>query len=63
MDRAQNPDLKPSVDVHKRTTKVNIGVVIGVTVFLLVMSLAVFKYWRNPDRTANEQHQRIDGPP
>ena len=27
---------KPLVDVHKRTTKVNIGVVIGVVLFLVV---------------------------
>ena len=34
---------KPLVDVHKRTTKVNIGVVVGVIVFLIVgISFAIW---------------------
>lgn len=63
MDREQNPELKPGVDVHKRTTKVNIGVVLGVMAFLIVTFVAVIWYQRHPSRTVEEQHDRVESRP
>jgi hypothetical protein len=37
-------DPRPVVNVHKRTTKVNIWMVIGVLVFLAVGAVAVWIY-------------------
>ena len=39
----------PEVNVHKRTTKVNFGIVIGVAVFFAAMAGVVWWFWsRNP---------------
>lgn len=38
-------ELKAGVDVRKKTTKVNIGVVIGVLVFLATGAAAVVWFW------------------
>jgi hypothetical protein len=39
----------PEVNVHKRTTKVNLGIVIGVGAFFAAMAGVVWWFWsRNP---------------
>ena len=39
----------PEVNVHKRTTKVNFGIVIGVAIFFAAMSGVIWWLWsRNP---------------
>ena len=39
----------PEVDVHKRTTKVNFGIVIGVAIFFAAMAGVGWWFWsRNP---------------
>ena len=35
----------PEVDVHKRTTKVNLSIIIGVAIFLAVMSGMAVVLW------------------
>lgn len=37
----------PEVNVHKRTTKVNLSVVIGVLLFFAAMSAVAFWYWNS----------------
>lgn len=39
-------DLKPKVDVTKRTTKVNISMIIGVLLFFIV-GAALYLYFRS----------------
>lgn len=55
-----NPDVKPQIDVHRRTTKVNIGVVVGVLAFLTVTVLVILYIARNPKETVEEQHRQIE---
>lgn len=45
--RPQNPDVKPTVDVHRRTTKVNLAVVAGVIFFLVVTFIVVALFQRH----------------
>jgi len=45
----QSPDT--IVNVHKRTTKVNLGVVAGVLLFIVAGVLAVWFTARNPPET------------
>jgi large-conductance mechanosensitive channel len=52
----QNED-QPLVDVGKRTTKVNVGVVVGVVVFLLIAAIVMFIFVRSPAETRNEMHE------
>lgn len=51
-----NPDdpTRPVVDPAKRTTKVNMGVVIGVVVFLGLSILAMCSVIRNPPQNEHE---------
>jgi hypothetical protein len=35
----------PEVNVHKRTTKVNLSVIVAVLVFLIAMGAVAFWYW------------------
>lgn len=35
----------PEVDVHKRTTKVNLSIIVGVVIFLAVMSGVAVMLW------------------
>ena len=42
------------VNVHKRTTKVNFAVVIGVLVFFLLGGVAIWMTARNPPQTPSE---------
>ena len=37
----------PEVDLHRRTTKVNVGVALGVVVFLVIAALVVFWFARH----------------
>lgn len=52
----QNKD-QPLVDVGKRTTKVNLAVVIGVVVFFVVAAIVMFTFMRSPGETRNEMHE------
>lgn len=36
----------PEVNVHKRTTKVNLSVIIAVLLFLATMSAVAFWFWK-----------------
>ena len=63
MDTPQhNPDLKPKVDVHRRTTKVNFGVVIGVIVFVALAFFVVARIASDPKRAVEEQHENVENP-
>jgi hypothetical protein len=35
----------PQVDVHKRTTKVNLSIVIGIVIFFVAMSAVAAWFW------------------
>jgi hypothetical protein len=35
----------PQVDVHKRTTKVNLSIVIGVVIFFVAMAAVAAWFW------------------
>jgi hypothetical protein len=48
----QSPDK--IVDTHKRTTKVNFGVALGVLLFLILTATVVWKVSRNPPQTPAE---------
>ncbi len=37
----------PEIDVHRRTTKVNFGMMIGVAVFLVIAALVIIWYARS----------------
>ncbi|MBI2510658.1 MAG: hypothetical protein HYV96_01650 [Opitutae bacterium] len=62
MNRAPNPELKPGIDVHKRTTKVNVAATVAVIVFLLVTLSIVFLLARNPSPTVEKQHHQSERP-
>lgn len=53
---------QPLVNPHKRTTQVNIGVAIGVLVFILLSSLYLVHKARHPEPDAPE-HPRPTGAP
>lgn len=55
-----NPDVKPKVDVHRRTTKVNISVVVGVVTFLALTIAVILFIKRNPSETVEDQHQKME---
>lgn len=44
---SQNSAFGRPPDVHKRTTKVNIAVVLGVAFFLLIGGLGLIWVWNN----------------
>lgn len=48
----QSPDQL--VDPHKRTTKVNIGVVIGALIFFILMGIFVWRVAKNPPQNPAE---------
>jgi hypothetical protein len=48
---------KPLVDVKKRTTKVNLAVVIGVLVFFVIAATVLIKFARSPGETRDEMHE------
>ncbi len=48
---------KPLMEVHKKTTKVNLAVVIGVVLFFVIAAAVMFKFMRSPDETRNEMHE------
>ena len=47
-------DPRPSVDLQKRSTKVNISIVAAVIVFLLLASIVVFALHREPAKSTTE---------
>jgi hypothetical protein len=50
------------LDPGKRTTKVNLFVVLGVVVFFAAMTALVIHYAKNPDHPREEQNQRLNTP-
>jgi hypothetical protein len=48
------------VTTEKSTTKVNIGVILGVLVFLVFSVGAVVWIWQNPDENAQDVQQKVD---
>lgn len=48
---------KPLVDGTKRTTKVNIFVVVGVLLFFVVTAIVMFNVMSEPEETRNDLHQ------
>jgi hypothetical protein len=46
-----NTSPTPMVNVHKRTTKVNLGVVIGVVFFFLLAGATILRVMRDPPQT------------
>lgn len=57
-----NPELKPHLDVHKRTTKVNFGTAIGVGLFLLITFIVAYLILRDPSPTVEKQHTQSERP-
>jgi hypothetical protein len=57
-----NPELKPHVDVHRRTTKVNIGTAAGVGLFLIITFFVVYFIARDPSPTVEQQHTKSERP-
>lgn len=57
-----NPELKPHVDVSKRTTKVNFGMTIGIGLFLLITFVIVYLIARHPSETVEKQHTQSERP-
>jgi flagellar basal body-associated protein FliL len=47
----------PIIDPHKRTTKVNFSIVIGVIVFLIASAGVVIWYSNNPHTAAPKEEQ------
>jgi hypothetical protein len=45
-------DPRPVVNPAKRTTKVNLAIVIGVVAFFVVAGLVVWALWADPSRAA-----------
>lgn len=45
-------DPRPVVNPAKRTTKVNVAIIVGVVVFFLVAGLVVWALWADPSRAA-----------
>lgn len=45
----QNSDL-PLIQPHKRTTKVNFAIVVGVLLFFVITGAVLFWFHRNPDQ-------------
>lgn len=43
----------PEVDLKRRTTKVNLGIVVGAAVFLIAMFIVLFVFARKSDRATN----------
>lgn len=62
-ERPQNPDLKPQLNVHRRTTQVNIALVVGVLLFLLGTLIVVFVFERNAPEVRNDQYQKSQQSP
>lgn len=60
----QNSAGQPLVNVHKKTTQVNLWMVVGVAVFFLVSAVAVVKLSRRhgPDDHPNTPEQTTPQP-
>ena len=52
-------DLRPQFDVKKRTTKVNIAIVVGVVLFLAVTGLVLLFVWRDPPQTPEDVIEEV----
>lgn len=48
---------QPLMDVRKRTTKVNVAVVIGVAIFFIIATVMLLKYMRSPAETRQDVHE------
>ncbi|HEX2100179.1 MAG TPA: hypothetical protein VHF69_05935 [Candidatus Synoicihabitans sp.] len=48
---------QPLVQTHKKTTKVNIAMVIGVLIFFVIAVAVGVHYMRNPAEARSEVHQ------
>lgn len=53
-------DLKPRFDVKRRTTKVNIGIIVGVVVFFLVTGLLLLLVWHNPPDSPDDVTKEVN---
>jgi hypothetical protein len=47
-------DSTPPVDFKKRTTKVNIGVIVAVVVFFIAAGIVVFALAQRPEKSQTE---------
>lgn len=52
--------MRQVLDPEKRTTKVNLGVIIAVITFFVLMGWLVVHYLNNPDKPKEEMNQRMD---
>jgi cell division protein YceG involved in septum cleavage len=50
------------LDPHKRTTKVNLSVVVAVLLFFAAMAALVIHYMKNPNQPREEQNERLNAP-
>lgn len=55
----QNDPRPTSLTTHKKTTKVNIGVVVGVIVFFAVAGVFLFLVGLNPNKNSSELHEKM----
>lgn len=49
----------PLVQPQKKTTQVNIGIVVAVMVFFTVVGIVLWNISRHPEKTRNDVHQEI----
>lgn len=47
-------DPRPPVDLSKRTTKVNIWMVVGILVFFAIAGIVTWALWENPSSSTTE---------
>ena len=59
----RNSEGKPLVDVEKRTTQVNIWIVIGVAIFLLIIAGLFIHERRHPAQTQENAAQDLTHKP
>ena len=52
--------MQPVMDTQKRTTKVNLAVIIGVVFFFAVMGWLVVHYFQHPEKPRDEQNRRLN---
>jgi len=52
------PEL-PLVQPQKKTTQVNIGIVVGVVIFFIIVGVVLWKVVQNPEKTRSDVHEEV----
>lgn len=53
---------EPVMNVHRRTTQVNLSMTAGVLLFLIVCGVLIWWYARDPGETADDVHREVNTP-